>query len=78
MEQYLQTVPAEWRTVVVVPIIGAHRRVCSNYRGITLLSLTEKVFSRVPERRFWLTDKPQILQQQCGSALYLEKKKENG
>ena len=30
------------------------RRVCSNYRGITLLSLPGKVYSRVLERRIWL------------------------
>ncbi|KAI3364865.1 hypothetical protein L3Q82_001049 [Scortum barcoo] len=37
------TVPLEWQTGVVVPLFkGGDRRVCSNYRGITLLSLPGK------------------------------------
>ncbi|KAK3543128.1 hypothetical protein QTP70_011659 [Hemibagrus guttatus] len=46
------TVPLDWATGVVVLLFkkGA-RRVCSNYRGITLLSLPGKVYSRVLERR---------------------------
>ncbi|KAI3371890.1 hypothetical protein L3Q82_006770 [Scortum barcoo] len=36
----LGTVPLEWQTGVVVPLFKkGDRRVCSNYRGITLLSL---------------------------------------
>ena len=46
------TVPVAWQTGVVVPIFKkGHRRVCSNYRGITLVSLSGKVYSRVLERR---------------------------
>ncbi|KAK3553138.1 hypothetical protein QTP86_031724 [Hemibagrus guttatus] len=46
------TVPLDWATGVVVPLFKkGDRRVCSNYRGITLLSLPEKVYSRVLERR---------------------------
>ncbi|KAK3512409.1 hypothetical protein QTP70_009831 [Hemibagrus guttatus] len=46
------TVPLDWVTVVVVPLFKkGDRRVCSNYRGITLLSLPGKVYSRVLERR---------------------------
>jgi len=46
-------VPVEWHTGVVVPISKkVDQRVCSNYRGITLLSLPGKVYSRVLER--WL------------------------
>jgi len=43
------------------------RTVCSNYRGITLLSLPGNVYSRVLERRIRPTsiDEPQ-LQVQCG------------
>ncbi|KAI3370757.1 hypothetical protein L3Q82_007303 [Scortum barcoo] len=41
----LGTVPLEWQTGVVVPLFKkGDRRVCSNYRGITLLSLPEKVY----------------------------------
>ncbi|KAK3542027.1 hypothetical protein QTP86_010850 [Hemibagrus guttatus] len=46
------TVPLDWATRVVVPLFKkGDRRVCSNYRGITLLSLPGKVYSRVLERR---------------------------
>ncbi|KAI3352347.1 hypothetical protein L3Q82_005319 [Scortum barcoo] len=42
----------EWQTGVVVPLFKkGDRRVCSNYRGITLLSLPGKVYARVLERR---------------------------
>ncbi|KAL3987397.1 N-acetylgalactosamine 4-sulfate 6-O-sulfotransferase [Sarotherodon galilaeus] len=45
-------VPLDWQTGVVVPIFKkGDRRVCSNYRGITLLSLPGKVYARVLERR---------------------------
>ncbi|KAI3377375.1 hypothetical protein L3Q82_008564 [Scortum barcoo] len=36
---------------VVVTLVQGDRRVCSNYRGITLLSLPGKVYARVLERR---------------------------
>jgi len=46
------TVPLEWQTGVVFPIFKkGERRMCSNYRGITLLSLPGNVYSRVLERR---------------------------
>jgi len=44
-------------TGVVVPIFKkGDRRVCSNYRGITLLSLPGKVYVRVLERRLRLSN----------------------
>ena len=44
--------PVEWQTRVVVPIFKkGDWRVCSSYREITLLSVLEKVLSRVLERR---------------------------
>ncbi|KAK3532843.1 hypothetical protein QTP70_000267 [Hemibagrus guttatus] len=48
------TVPLDWVT-----------RVCSNYRGITLLSLPGKVYSRVLERRVRPLVEPQIQEEQC-------------
>ncbi|TWW71552.1 R2DM Retrovirus-related Pol polyprotein from type II retrotransposable element [Takifugu flavidus] len=42
------------------------RRVCSNYRGITLLSLPGKVFSGVLERRVRQIVEPRIPEEQCG------------
>ncbi len=57
----------EWQTGVVVPIFKKDdQRVCSNYRGITLLSLPGKVYSRVLERRLQPIVEPQIQEGQCG------------
>ncbi|TWW81820.1 R2 Retrovirus-related Pol polyprotein from type I retrotransposable element [Takifugu flavidus] len=41
-------------------------RVCSNYRGITLLSLPGKVYSAVLERRVRRIVEPRIQEEQCG------------
>ena len=61
------TVPFEWQTGVVVPLFKkGDQRVCSNYRGITLLSLPGKVYSRVLERRVRLIVEPRIQEEQCG------------
>ncbi|KAK3517717.1 hypothetical protein QTP70_016386 [Hemibagrus guttatus] len=61
------TVPLDWATGVVVPLFKkGDRRVCSNYRGITLLSLPGKVYSRVLERRVRLLVEPRIQEEQCG------------
>ncbi|KAL7836057.1 hypothetical protein SRHO_G00284040 [Serrasalmus rhombeus] len=42
------------------------RRVCSNYRGITLLSLPGKVYAGVLEKRVRLIVEPRIQEEQCG------------
>ena len=61
------TVPLDWQTGVVVPLFKkGDRRVCSNYRGITLLSLPGKVYSGVLERRVRRTVEPRIQEEQCG------------
>ncbi|KAK3510916.1 hypothetical protein QTP70_025542 [Hemibagrus guttatus] len=61
------TVPLDWATGVVIPLFKkGDRRVCSNYRGITLLSLPGKVYSRVLERRVRPLVEPQIQEEQCG------------
>ncbi|TWW63827.1 RNA-directed DNA polymerase from mobile element jockey [Takifugu flavidus] len=60
-------VPLDWRTGVVVPLFKrGDRRVCSNYRGITLLSLPGKVYSGVLERRVRRIVNPRIQEEQCG------------
>ncbi|KAI3352392.1 hypothetical protein L3Q82_005184 [Scortum barcoo] len=61
-------VPLEWQTGVVVPLFKkGDRRVCSNYRGITLLSLSPgKVYARVLERRIRPIVDPRIQEEQCG------------
>uniref|UniRef100_A0A3B3HV32 Reverse transcriptase domain-containing protein n=1 Tax=Oryzias latipes TaxID=8090 RepID=A0A3B3HV32_ORYLA len=61
------TVPLDWQTGVVVPLFKkGDRRVCSNYRGITLLSLPGKVYARLLERRVRPIVEPRIQEQQCG------------
>uniref|UniRef100_A0A8C6P3P0 Reverse transcriptase domain-containing protein n=1 Tax=Nothobranchius furzeri TaxID=105023 RepID=A0A8C6P3P0_NOTFU len=60
-------VPLDWQTGVVVPLFKrGDRRVCSNYRGISLLSLPGKVYSGVLERRVRRIVEPQIQEEQCG------------
>ncbi|KAK3506039.1 hypothetical protein QTP70_003193, partial [Hemibagrus guttatus] len=60
-------VPLDWATTVVVPLFKkGDQRVCSNYRGITLLSLPGKVYSRVLERRVRPLVEPRIQEEQCG------------
>lgn len=41
-------VPLDWQTRVMVPIF---KKVCSNYREITLLSFPGEVYAEVPERK---------------------------
>jgi len=62
----LGTVPVEWQTGVVGPIFKkGDRRVCSKYRGITLLSLPRKVYSKVLEWRLRPIVEPQLQEEQC-------------
>ncbi|KAK3526236.1 hypothetical protein QTP70_018714 [Hemibagrus guttatus] len=64
------TVPLDWAIGVVVPLFKkGDRRVCSNYRAITLLSLPGKVYSRVLERRVRQLVEPWIQAEQCGFRL---------
>ncbi len=59
--------PKEWQTRIVVPLFKkGDQRVCANYRGITLLSLPGKVYSKVLERRVRPLVEPQIEEVQCG------------
>ncbi|KAK3548138.1 hypothetical protein QTP70_004870 [Hemibagrus guttatus] len=61
------TVPLDWATRVVVSLFKkGDQRVCSNYRGITLLSLPGKVYFRILERRVRPLVEPQIQEEQCG------------
>ncbi len=61
------TVPLGWQIGMVVPLFKkGDRRVCSNFRGITLLSLPRKVYARVLERRIRPIVEPRIQEEQCG------------
>ncbi|KAK3509336.1 hypothetical protein QTP70_029059 [Hemibagrus guttatus] len=60
------TVPLDWATGVVVPLFKkGDQRVCYKYRGITLLSLPGKFYSRVLERRVRPLVEPWIQEEQC-------------
>ena len=59
--------PLDWQIGVVVPLLRkGDRWVCSNYWGITLLSLPAKVYSGVLERRIRRIVESQIQEVQCG------------
>ena len=59
--------PLDWHIGVVVPLFKkGDRRLCSNYRGITLFSLPGKVYSGLLERRIRRIVKSQIQEVQCG------------
>ncbi|KAK3520782.1 hypothetical protein QTP70_032353 [Hemibagrus guttatus] len=61
------TVSLDWATGVVIPLFKkGDWRVCSNYRGITFLSLPGKVYSRVLERRVRPLVETRIQEEQCG------------
>ena len=58
--------PMDWQTGIVVPIFKkGDRRECSNYRGITLLNLSGKVYARVVERKCRTIVEPKIQDTQC-------------
>ncbi len=60
-------VPEEWQTWVVVPLFRkGDQRVCANYRGITILSLPGKIYSKVLERKVWPIVESRIKEEQCG------------
>ncbi|TWW77426.1 hypothetical protein D4764_12G0008160 [Takifugu flavidus] len=62
--EFLKALDVTW---VVVPLFKkGEQRVCSNYRGITLLSLSGKVYSGVLDRRVRQIVEPQIQEEQCG------------
>ncbi|VDP03041.1 unnamed protein product, partial [Soboliphyme baturini] len=59
--------PADWKTGVIVPVFkrGDHKE-CSNYRGITFLSLPGKVYAKVLERKCREILDLKIQEEQCG------------
>ncbi len=61
------TVPLAWQTGVLVPLYKkGDRSVCSNYRGITLLSHPGKLYARVLEMENSANVVPWIQEEQCG------------
>lgn len=47
-----ETIPSEWKEAIVVPILKkGDKQDCKNYRGISLLNTTYKVFSKILQKR---------------------------
>ena len=58
--------PVDWQTGIVVPIFKkVNQRECSNYRDITLLSLSGNVYARVLERKCQTMVEPKVQDTQC-------------
>jgi hypothetical protein len=59
--------PLDWQTAVVIPIFKkGDQRDCTNYRGISLLSLPGKVYAKVLERKCRDIVDSKIQDEQCG------------
>ena len=62
-----ETVPTEWNKGLIVKILKKGSRVvCDNYRGITLLSVPSKVFSRILVQRIQDGLEEQLREEQAG------------
>ena len=59
--------PKEWQTGVIIPIFKkGDRKQCTNYRGISLLSLPGKVYAKCLERKCRQIVEPILEDCQCG------------
>ena len=58
--------PSEWKKSILVPVHKKDRKVCDNYRGISLLSIPGKVLSLVLLDRLETIIDPQLMEAQCG------------
>ena len=59
-------VPKQWQTSVLIPIHKKRdKKKCTNYRGISLLSLSGKVYAKCLEKRYHETVKSQLQDAQC-------------
>ena len=57
----------QWQTSVLIPIDKKRdKKKCTNYRGISLLSLPGKVYAKCLEKRCREIVKPQLQDAQCG------------
>lgn len=47
-----ETIPSEWSEALVIPIYKkGDKKLCSNYRGISLLNVTYKILSKLISKR---------------------------
>ena len=59
--------PREWQTNVIIPIFKkGDRKQCTNYRGISLLSLPGKVYAKCLERKCREIVESKLEDSQCG------------
>ena len=63
-----QETPEDWRNAIIVPIWKkkGSKRDCTKYRGISLLSHTGKIFSKILEKRLRYLIEPQLENSQMG------------
>jgi sorting nexin-29 len=63
-----EEMPEEWKTGLICPIFKKKRDKlnCSNYRGVTLLSVAYKVFSGILQRRLSCYAGEILGEYQCG------------
>ena len=60
-------VSKQWETSMLIPIHKkGDKKKCSNYRGISLLSLPGKVYAKCLEKRCREIVEPQLQDAQCG------------
>ena len=59
--------PLDWRSAIIVPIYKkGSRKVCKNYRGISLLSIPGKVFAKVLKSRVQRVTEEKVMEEQVG------------
>ena len=60
-------VPRDWRRAVIVPIHKkGSRKLCKNYRGISLLSIPGKVFASILNNRVRMVTEDKVMEEQAG------------
>ena len=59
--------PQEWKDATLVPLFKKkYRKICDNYRGISLLSVPGKVLALILLDRLQAIIEPQLMEAQCG------------
>ena len=60
-------VPRDWRRAVIVPIHKkGSRKLCKNYRGVSLLSIPGKVFASILNNRVRKVTEDKVMEEQAG------------
>ena len=59
--------PKQWQTSVIIPIHKKEdNRKCTNYRGISLISVPGKVYAKCPKKKWREVVEPKLTDAQCG------------